>query len=61
MRSKNLVFKDLQSRVLLSLAPTLFNVSLRVTEMFKFSIYLRVLFQFTLYSLFFSGEKSLSC
>ena len=44
--------------VLPSLASTLVNV--RVIEMFEFSIYLLVLFQFVFYSKFFSGVKTLS-
>ena len=55
---RKLSYSKVFKAILLSLAPSLVNVI--ATEIFEFSIYLLVVFQFMLYSFFFAGVKTLS-
>ena len=58
LKMRKLSYSKIFKAILIRLAQTLVNV--RVTEMLEFSISLLVVFQFMLYSLFFSGVKTLS-
>ena len=58
MKMRKLSYSKIFKAIRVSWVPILVNV--RVTEMLEFPISLLVVFQFMLYSLFFSGVKTLS-